>query len=372
MSTSQPVDSRQHAVPYIKRPNINFRPSVWGDFFLQYDSQSQSMEVINDVKQQEQMLNEVKNIFQSSKNDMGQQLNLIDSLERLGISYHFESEIDEALEQIHNNFTNNMEITNKEGDLHFLALAFRLLRQKGHCISSEIFEKFKSNKKNFNEKLSKDVQGIWSLYEATQLRIHGEVILDEALDFTYTHLNSLIITNDQLISPFLGTQIRRCLKTPLHKGLPRLETRCYISSLSEEPSYNKVLLNFAKLDFNMMQKMYQKELGSITKWWKKLDFVTKVPYARDRVVEAYFWQLVLSYEPRNSTARKLGTKLTKCVSVLDDTYDAFATVEELELFTDAIQRWDISLIQSLPECMKVVFNTILELWGEYERTIVEN
>jgi hypothetical protein len=104
-----------------------------------------------------------------------------------------------------------------------------------------------------------------SLYEAAQLRIHGEVILDEALDFTYTHLNSLIITNDQLISPFLGTQIRRCLKTPLHKGLPRLETRCYISSLSEEPSYNKVLLNFAKLDFNMMQKMYQKELGSITK-----------------------------------------------------------------------------------------------------------
>jgi hypothetical protein len=74
------------------------------------------------------------------------------------------------------------------------------------------------------------------------------------------------------------------------------------------------------------------------RWWKKLDFVTKVPYARDRVVEAYFWQLVLSYEPRNSTARKLGTKLTKCVSVLDDTYDAFATVEELELFTDAIQR----------------------------------
>jgi hypothetical protein len=67
--------------------------------------------------------------------------------------------------------------------------------------------------------------------------------------------------------------------------------------------------------------------------------VTKVPYARDRVVEAYFWQLVLSYEPRNSTARKLGTKLTKCVSVLDDTYDAFATVEELELFTDAIQRF---------------------------------
>jgi (-)-germacrene D synthase len=83
------------------------------------------------VKQHVQIIKEVKNIFLSSKNDIGQQLNLIDSLQRLGISYHFESEIDEALEQIHNNFTNN-----KEGDLHFLALAFRLLRQKGHRISS--------------------------------------------------------------------------------------------------------------------------------------------------------------------------------------------------------------------------------------------
>jgi hypothetical protein len=35
-------------------------------------------------------------------------------------------------------------------------------------------------------------------------------------------------------------------------------------------------------------------------------------------------------------------------------------------------RWDISLIQSLPECMKVVFNTILELWDEYKTTILES
>ncbi|KAK2447436.1 putative terpene synthase [Trifolium repens] len=372
MSTSLPVDSSQHAVPYIKRPNVNYSPSIWGDIFLQYDSEAESMDNINDVKQHVQIIKEVKNIFLSSKNDIGQQLNLIDSLQRLGISYHFESEIDKALEQIYKKFTDNKDMETKEGDLHLLALAFRLLRQKGHHISPEIFEKFKSNKKNIDEKLSKDVQGIWSLYEAAQLRIHGEVILDEALDFTYAHLNSLIINNDQLISPFLGTQIRRCLKTPLHKGVPRLETRCYISSLSEEPSHNKVLLNFAKLDFNMMQKMYQKELGSITKLWKKSDFGTKVPYARDRVVEAYFWPFTMSYEPRNSTARKLGSKLTLCISLLDDTYDAFATVEELELFTQAIQRWDISLIQSLPECMKVVFNTILELWDEYKTTILES
>jgi hypothetical protein len=88
------------------------------------------------VKQREQMLKEVKNIFLSSKNDIKQQLNLIDSLQRLGISYHFESEIDETLEQIYNFFTSNKDMTPREEGLHFLALAFRLLRQKGHHISS--------------------------------------------------------------------------------------------------------------------------------------------------------------------------------------------------------------------------------------------
>jgi len=127
---------------------------------------------------------------------------------------------------------------------------------------TDTFEKLKNHKGNFNEKISKDIQGMWSLYEATHLRIHGEDILDEALDFTYSQLNTLE-TNQ--LSPFLATQVRHCLKTPLHKRVPRLDIRCYISSYDEESSHSKVLLNFAKLDFNMVQKMHQKEIGSFTK-----------------------------------------------------------------------------------------------------------
>ncbi|PNY15989.1 (-)-germacrene D synthase-like protein [Trifolium pratense] len=350
----------------ITRPCVNFPPSIWGDVFLQYDSESLE---INMKKQIQIEKEEVRKIFLSSKNDIAQKLNFIDSLQRLGISYHFEREMDETLEQIHNSFTNNKEITSTEGGLHFLALAFRLLRQKGHHISSDIFKKFKNNKGNFNEKVSKDVQGMWSLYEATHLKIRGEDILDEAFDFAHAQLNSK--TTNQL-SPFLYAQISQCLRTPLYKGVPRLETRCYISSYEEDPSHSKVLLNFAKLDFNILQKMHQKELADITKWWKKSDFATKVPYARDRVVEAYFWPLAMSYEPKYSFSRKMVGKLVTCISLLDDTYDAYGTVEELEIFTQAIERWDFSLIQSLPECMKVVFKTVVELWDEIEMMLIEN
>ena len=80
---------------------------------------------------------EVRKIFQSSSNSISQKLNIIDSLQRLGISYHFEREIDEILEKIHDTFTTNI-VTIEEGGLHFCALAFRLLRQKGHRISSGV------------------------------------------------------------------------------------------------------------------------------------------------------------------------------------------------------------------------------------------
>ncbi|RDX75093.1 (-)-germacrene D synthase, partial [Mucuna pruriens] len=339
----------------------------------------------NDNKKQQFLMKkeEVKKMFLSSSNSILQKLNFIDSLQRLGISYHFQHEIDEALEQIHSTFTTD-NVIKEEGCLHCLALLFRLLRQTGYHISSgkrklkshlmcgciliDIFKKFKNNQGNFSQKVAKDVQGMWSLFEAAQLRVRGEDILDEALDFTHTHLKSL---TNQLSSPF-AAQISHCLRKPLQKGVPRLEARRYISFYEEDPSHCKVLLTFAKLDFNMLQELHKKEVSSITKWWKRSEFARKVRYARERVVEGYLWPLAMSYEPEHSAARKMESKLIGCISLLDDTYDAYGTIEELELLTQAIQRWDISFIQSLPESMKVVFNAIVELWDEIKLTTVES
>ncbi|XP_027342115.1 probable terpene synthase 2 [Abrus precatorius] len=368
LAASAPVASTKQTVADIPRPCVKFPPSIWGDAFLQYDSQS--LEVDDNMKQQMQMQmqnEEVKKMFlSSSNNNILQKLNFIDSLQRLGVSYHFQHEIDKSLKQIHNTFTNDNSIE-EESCLHCLALLFRLLRQGGYHISSEIFNKFKNNQGNFNEKVAKDVQGMWNLFEAAQLRGHGEDILDEALDFTYIHLKSLI----NQLSPSLAAQVSHCLSKPLHKEIPRLKARRYMPFYEDDPSHSKALLNFAKLDFNLQQKLHQKEVCNITMWWKRSDFGTKVPYARNRVVEAYFWPLAMSYEPEYSVARTIVGKLVGCISLLDDTYDAYGTVEELEVFTQAIQRWDISFIQSLPECMKVVFSAIVELWDEIELVTAE-
>ncbi|KAL1299329.1 hypothetical protein AAHE18_18G101600 [Arachis hypogaea] len=362
------ANSDQHASSYIARPCANFRPNIWGDIFLQYHNSP--LDVVNEnMRQQlETCKEEVKKIFLSSSNTISQKLNIIDSMQRLGISYHFEREIDEALEQIQKISINNA-LDIGEGDLHSIGLLFRLFRQKGYHISSDIFNKFKNEEGKFNETIVEDVEGLWSLYEATQLSTHGEDSLDEAHDFAYTNLKYMI-TNNKL-STYLAKQIDQSLTLPIHKGVPRIETRRYMSFYEEDPSHDKVLLTFAKLDFNVLQKMHQKELGNITRWWKESDFATKVPYARERVVEAYLWPFSMSSEPKYSTHRRIVGQLISCICLLDDTYDAYGTLQELELFTEAIKRWNANPIKSLPTCFKVVFNAILEVVDEIESAVVD-
>ncbi|KAL1299341.1 hypothetical protein HN51_043785 [Arachis hypogaea] len=363
------MTSSQHAPSNSKRSYANFAPSIWHDTFLKY-ADSESLEVDETMKQEVQKYRETVKIYlSSSDNNISQKLTLIDSIQRLSISYYFECEINEALEQIHNNFTYN-GLAIEENDIYSIALLFRLFRQKGYHISSDIFNKFKNTKGEFDETIIvQDVKGMWSLYETAQLRIHGEEILEEAHEFTYNKLKSIV----NQLSPSLAEQINQSLEQPLHKSIPKMRTKSYMSFYKKNSSHDKGdLLNFAKLDFNMVQKLYQKEVGSNTKWWIESDFARKVPYARDRLVEVFIWPFAVNSEPKYSTARRMSAKAISIISLIDDTYDVYGTIEELELFTEAMQRWDISCIASLPECFKVIFNALLEFWVEMESLTAES
>lgn len=79
---------------------------------------------------------EVKNMLVLSiKKPLSEQINLIDSIHRLGLKYHFEVEIDDLLQHIHNSYVQDGIITTLEQNLQTLALLFRLLRQEGYYIS---------------------------------------------------------------------------------------------------------------------------------------------------------------------------------------------------------------------------------------------
>ena len=61
-----------------------------------------------------------------------ERLELIDILQRLGISYHFDDEIRRTLEDIHN-ANHGGELCNNE-NIYATALEFRLLRQHGYSV----------------------------------------------------------------------------------------------------------------------------------------------------------------------------------------------------------------------------------------------
>ena len=92
---------------------------------------------IEKMKQQvEELKEEVKTmLLMDSNNKPRQKLELIDSIQRLGVSYHFQSEIDQVLENI-NNINYPLDVVDEEDDcLYVIALWFRLLRQHGYRIS---------------------------------------------------------------------------------------------------------------------------------------------------------------------------------------------------------------------------------------------
>ncbi|KAJ0044407.1 hypothetical protein Pint_04300 [Pistacia integerrima] len=230
-----------------------------------------------------------------------------------------------------------------------------------------VFEKFKDDEGKFKASLINDVPGMLNLYEAAHFAIHGEDILDEALTFTTTHLKSMVSS----ASPHLAKQINHALNCPLRKGQPRLEARFFMSVYSRDDSHNKTLLKFAKLDFNMLQAMYQKDLKDVLQWWNNVDFISKLSYARQRKVEEYFWALGIIFEPQYAFGIRSMAKLICLLTLIDDTYDSYGTIEELTLFTEAVKKWDFGATDMLPDYMKLIYKTLLGFFCEMEEYVVK-
>lgn len=120
------------------------------------------------------------------------------------------------------------------------------------------------NNGKFLESLLSDARGVLSLYEASYMRVQGEYILEEAFDFTSKHLKKLAIATHS--SPSFAYEVLCALKRPIRKALPRLKTREYMLIYEQHPLHDPTLLSFSKLDFNILQKLHQKELSAIARY----------------------------------------------------------------------------------------------------------
>ncbi|KAL7105814.1 hypothetical protein ACP275_07G069200 [Erythranthe tilingii] len=337
----------------LRPPVTIFKPSMWGHTFASFSLDHQVQETYE--KTIEAIKKEVRSILMA-KTSSKPILILVDTLVRLGLAYHFETEIEEKLEQIYKE--------DEEFDLFTTALRFRLLRQHRHQVSCSVFDKFTNKDNKLEESLiGNDVEGLLSLYEAAHVRIRGEDILEEAVSFTKHHLTRHMLS---LESP-LKDKVKRALVHSIHRGVPIIEARVYISIYEKDDSRDEIILKLAKLNFNYLQNMYKEELSELYRWWNNFDLKSKLPYARDRLTECYLWGVAFHFEPKYSYVRKAVAIAVQMVTVIDDTYDNYATLNEAQLFTDVLERWDMNEIGQLPDYMKPVYQFIMSIYEDYER-----
>ncbi|KAL7250322.1 hypothetical protein ACSBR1_012349 [Camellia fascicularis] len=301
------------------RRSANYHPSIWDPKIIESINTPYTYELYG--TKLEELKQETRRVLESTR-DHSSLLKLIDSMQRLGVSYHFVEEIEEAISDHVNPIVN--------GNLYTTALHFRLLRQHGYPINSDVFNKFKDGSGRFMDSLREDVEGLVSLYEATHLRMDGEDDFEEAYSFSTKHLNSSF----GKMGIELGEQVKQSLEIPLHWRMPRLEARNSIDLCLMEDSKPSVLLKFAKLDYNLVQSVHQQEVQELSK--------------------------------------KGLTKFVCILTAIDDMYDIYGSLDELEHFTDAVNRWDLKAMEELPEYMKICYLAMFNFGNEIAYDVLKN
>ncbi|KAK1682677.1 hypothetical protein QYE76_043525 [Lolium multiflorum] len=245
------LDERRHAVDY--------RRSVWGDYFIQNPTLPHTHE--NSIEwmteRRDKLILETREMFLGLQ-DPAAEMKMIDALQRLGVPYHFKEEIDLKLQKLSSHKFGNE-------NLHDISLQFRLLRQERFYMSCDVFQSFIDNQEYLNATLQNDVRALLALYEAAHLGTPNEQFLKDARRQTTSLLKTLVI---HLEKPLSG-KVKHALETPSFRRMKRLEARLYIPLYEEDKEEcNQIILELAKLDFYLLQRTHRQEVTEVCKMLK--------------------------------------------------------------------------------------------------------
>ncbi|KAE8677054.1 (-)-alpha-terpineol synthase [Hibiscus syriacus] len=304
----------------VVRRSAGYHPPIWGHDYVQ-SLRSDFLRGESYKERASELRGEVSKMLCEMVDDPLEKLELIDTLRRLGLSRHFEDEISTTLKNVSEYCSS---VQGEKQSLHATALGFRLLRQHGFKVNQDVFSSFMDEVGNLKARFSLDCKGLLSLYEGSYLLVEGETMLENARDSAAELLKECRKQNND---QYLSMLVDHALELPLHWRMPRLEARWFIGAYEKNKDKNHIVLELAILDFNMVQAIHQDDLRHAS-------------------------------APQSGKSRRDQTKVNALITVIDDVYDVYGTLDELELFTDAIERWDINAIQKLPAYMKICYHAL--------------
>ncbi|KAJ9690164.1 hypothetical protein PVL29_012690 [Vitis rotundifolia] len=293
-----------------------------------------------------QKLKEVRHVFCKLGEDAMEGMMMIDAIQRLGIDHHFEEEIEAVLQK---QYMKSSIHGDCDEDLYGVALRFRLLRQEGY-----------TNKEGkFKQNLREDIRGLMGLYEASQLSI-GEDILEEAGNFSSLLLNACL----QHLDHHQATVVKNTLEHPHQKSLARFMTKNFLTDFQGTNGWINVLQ-----ELWLYPGIKRRCFKFPSQWWKDLGLTEELKFARDQPLKWYMWPMAIIPDPRLSEQRIELTKPISLIYIIDDIFDVGGTLDELTLFTEAVNRWDLSALEELPEYMKMCFKTLDDITNEISNKV---
>ncbi|XP_054778312.1 neryl diphosphate diphosphatase, chloroplastic-like [Prosopis cineraria] len=298
---------------------------------------------------------------------------MIDAIQRLGIEHLFQEEIEKALILQQNS---KLRIDISGDSIHSLklfevALQFRLFRQAGHYVHADIFDCFMSKQGMLTEKYSEDIKGLVALYETSQLSMEGEDSL--------VHAGNL---SRQLLERWLSTHeghneaqaVANALQNPLHHSLSRFTNTSIFISSSDFLMRNRWTTSFvelAEINSCIIRHLNQNEIFQVTKWWKELGVAKAMAFAKFNPVKWYMWPMACLTDPKFSRQRIELIKPVSLVYIIDDIFDVYGSLDQLTNFTNAVNRWESTATEKLPDYIKVCFNLLQDTINELASKIQE-
>lgn len=82
----------------------------------------------------------------------------------------------------------------------------------------------------------------------------------------------------------------------------------------------------------------------IHRWWRSTGLGENLSFVRDRLMENFLWTVGVSFQLEFGYNRRVLTKVNSLITTIDDVYDVYGTLEELELFTNAVERFVLMAI----------------------------
>jgi hypothetical protein len=125
---------------------------------------------------------------------------------------------------------------------------------------ADVFAKFRDEQGNISS--DDDMTTLMMLYDAAHMRTRGEDILDNIIVFNKSRLETVVKSEN--LEPDLAEEVTITLETTRFRRAERVEARRFISVYEKKATRDDTILEFAKLDYNIVQAVYCDELKQLS------------------------------------------------------------------------------------------------------------